>query len=176
MRHIWNASLPVEADLGGIARLAGVRFAFPQPPLFLKTLARLSLQRLGDARPVQDVVNRIVGQLPDTSSAGEWLVNEVAQSVERQGEGLRGAAASAGAMSQKVKEIEATIVESSQKMDGSARRFRAITETLDRMILTHASMVRELAVVQTRLDRERRGNQVLLVFVCVLAIILLIRI
>jgi methyl-accepting chemotaxis protein len=136
----------------------------------------LSLQGLGDARAVQDVVNRIVGELPDTSSAGEWLVKEVEQSVERQGDRLRDAATSAAAMSQKVKEIEATMVKSSQKMEGSTKRFRDVTASLDRMMTTHESMVRELALVQTRMDRERRGNQVLLVFVCLLAFVLLIRI
>jgi hypothetical protein len=176
MRHIWNASLPLEADLGGICRLVGLQFPFPQQPLFSKTLAKLSLQGLGDARAVQGVVNRIIGQLPDTSSAGEWLIKEAEQSAERQGQGLKEAAKAAGAISQKVKEIEATIVESSQKMGGSARRFRDVTESLDRMITRHASMVRDMGVVQTRMDRERRGNQVLLVLVCILSIILAVRV
>jgi hypothetical protein len=174
LRFVWDQALTSDCDLRAVCRLAELPIAFPTPPIMAKPLGRLDIPELGEAAPVQAVVNGILGRVPGIAGAGEWLVSELQKGVRGQLAALQGVSADARAMRERLASVQQSLEASNDQNDQSAQKFNDVSGRLEASLAGHAAMEKELDMAWKRIDEERRGNDILfIVFVGLLLVLFL---
>ena len=177
LRQIWNTFTSTNCDFLTLCKFCNMgSTATTKPLVFHENIKKVTTMYADPSvEALEKAFNDAITKIKTHNEAPEWLVGETEEAVKRHIERLDTTAKEAEDLEVKIEQIKAKLEQTTKSNIEVSKKFDEATQLVDSVIEEHSSMRDEFVQVKNRINDLHHGNQTLLIFVCLLAIVVLIR-